>query len=115
MKNIIDDSLLSGTDKLIMIDNNSLRMSVILDKTTSPLRIKATTEVNIGLSYDFDNNANNYTQRLKSLILGLSNDEAKNILLNEERISNIRIKNTPFFIHTVSSNSDNIIIRIGQE
>lgn len=69
MKNIINDSLLSGTDKLIMIDNNSLRMSVILDQTTSPLRIKATTEVNIGLSYDFDNNTNNYTQRLKSLIL----------------------------------------------
>lgn len=115
MKNIINDSLLSGTDKLIMIDNNSLRMSVILDQTTSPLRIKATTEVNIGLSYDFDNNTNNYTQRLKSLILWLSNDEAKNILLNEERISNIKIKNTPFFIHTVSSNSDNIILRIGQE
>jgi hypothetical protein len=51
-----------------MIDENSLRMTVILDKINNPLTIKATTEVDIGLSYDFDNNANNYNQRLKALI-----------------------------------------------
>jgi len=69
LRNIINDGLLSGTDKLIMIDENSLRMTVILDKINNPLTIKATTEVDIGLSYDFDNNANNYNQRLKTLIL----------------------------------------------
>lgn len=114
LRNIINDGLLSGTDKLIMIDENSLRMTVILDKINNPLTIKATTEVDIGLSYDFDNNANNYNQRLKTLILWLSNDEAKNILLNEWKISNVTIKNTPFFIKKISSNLDNIIMRISQ-
>ncbi len=112
MRNVINDSLLSWTDKLIMIDENSLRMTVILDKINNPLTIKSTTEVDIGLSYDFDNNANNYNQRLKALILWLNNDEAKNILLNEWKISNINIKNTPFFIKRVSSNVDNIIMKI---
>lgn len=114
LRNIINDGLLSGTDKLIMIDENSLRMTVILDKINNPLTIKATTEVDIGLSYDFDNNANNYNQRLKTLILWLNNDEAKNILLNEGKISNVTIKNTPFFIKKISSNLDNIIMRIEQ-
>lgn len=112
LRNVINDSLLSGTDKLIMIDDNSLRMTVILDKINNPLTIKATTEVDIWLSYDFDNNSNNYNQRLKTLILWLDNDEAKNILLNEGKISNINIKNTPFFIKRVSSNLDNVIMKI---
>lgn len=114
LRNVIHQSLLSGTDKLLFIDENSLRMTVILERQNTPLTIKATTEVDIGLSYDFDNNANFYNQRLKTLILWLSNDEAKNILLNEGKISNIHIKNTPFFIKKVSSNLDNIIMRINQ-
>lgn len=114
LKNVINDSLLTGTDKLIMIDENSLKMTVILNKTQNPFSIKATTEVNIWLSYDFDNNSNNYNQRLKSMIIWLDNDEAKNILLNEGRIQNVTIKNTPFFIKKISSNSDNIILKISK-
>lgn len=115
LRNIIDESLLSWTDKLIFIDENSLRMTVILDKLNNPLRIKATTEVDMWISYDFDNNANFYNQKLKTLILWLSNDEAKNILINEEKISNVNIKNTPFFIKKVSWNLDNIIMKIIQK
>lgn len=115
LKNVINDSLLNWTDKLIFIDENSLRMTVILSKTENPLTIKATTEVDIWISYDFDNNANFYNQRLKTLILWLSNDEAKNILINEEKISDVSIKNTPFFIKNVSSNIDNIIMKITQK
>lgn len=112
MRNIITDGLLSGTDKLIFIDDTSVRMPIILSQSQGPLTIKATTEVDVGISYDFDNNANNYNQRLKALIVGLDNDEAKNILLNEERVKNVIIKNTPFFIKRVSSNADNIIMKI---
>jgi len=112
LKAVINDSLLNWTDKLIFIDENSLRMTVILSKTENPLTIKATTEIDIWISYDFDNNANFYNQRLKTLILWLSNDEAKNILINEEKISDVVIKNTPFFIKNVSSNLDNIIMKI---
>lgn len=114
LRNIINQSLLSWTDKLLFIDENSLRMTVVLERKNTPLTVKATTEVDIGLSYDFDNNANFYNQRLKTLILWLSNDEAKNILLNEGKISNVHIKNTPFFIKKISSNLDNIIMRINQ-
>lgn len=115
LTNIINESLLSWTDKLIFIDENSLRMTVILDKLNNPLRIKATTEVDMWISYDFDNNSNFYNQKLKTLILWLSNDEAKNILINEEKISNVNLKNTPFFIKKVSSNLDNIIMKIIQK
>lgn len=115
MRNVINDSLLNWTDKLIFIDENSLRMTVVLDKQENPLKIKATTEVDMWISYDFDNNANFYNQRLKTLVLWLSNDEAKNILINEEKISNVNIENTPFFIKKVSSNLDNIIMKIRQQ
>ncbi len=115
LKTVINDSLLNWTDKLIFIDENSLRMTVVLSKTDNPLKIKATTEVDMWISYDFDNNANFYNQRLKSLILGLSNDEAKNILINEDKISDVNIENTPFFIKNVSSNLDNIIMKIREK
>ncbi|MDD5769971.1 MAG: hypothetical protein PHE25_03310 [Candidatus Gracilibacteria bacterium] len=112
LKNVINDSLLQGTDKLMFIDENSLRMTVVLEKKENPLKIKATTEIDMGISYDFGNNSNYYNQKLKTLILGLSNDEATNILINEDKISSVVIHNTPFFINTVSSNLDNIIMKV---
>lgn len=112
LRSIINESLLDGTDKLMFIDENSLRMTVVLDKKENPLRVKATTEIDMWISYDFSNNANYYNQKLKTLILWLSNDEAINILINEEKISNVLIHNTPFFIKKVSSNLDNIIMKI---
>lgn len=112
LKNVVNDSLLSWTDKLMFIDDNSIRMSMVLDRLENPLRIKATTEVDVWISFDFDNNANYYNQRLKSMILGLPNDEAINILLNDTKINTATIKNTPFFINKVSGNLDNIIFKI---
>jgi hypothetical protein len=87
-------------------------MTVVLDKKENPLRLKATTEIDIWVSYDFSNNSNYYNQKLKTLILWLPNDEAVNILINEEKISNVKIHNTPFFINKVSSNLDNIIMKV---
>lgn len=112
LRNIINESLLEWTDKLMFIDENSLRMTVVLDKKENPLRVKATTEIDMWISYDFSNNGNYYNQKLKTLVLWLSNDEAMNILINEEKISNVIIKNTPFFIKKISSNLDNIIMKI---
>jgi len=112
LRNVINDSLLAWTDKLMFIDENSLRMTVVLDKKENPLRLKATTEIDIWVSYDFSNNSNYYNQKLKTLILWLPNDEAVNILINEEKISNVKIHNTPFFINKVSSNLDNIIMKV---
>lgn len=116
LRNSINDSLLSGTDKLMFVDENSLRISLVLEKLkNTPLVFKATTEVDVWISFDFDNNSNYYNQRLKTLILWLDNTQATNILLNDENISNVSIKNTPFFIKKVSSNIDNIIMKIKEQ
>ena len=112
LKNVVQESLLTWTDKLMFIDAKSLRMSVVLDRKENPLKIKATTEVDVWISFDFDNNENYYNQRLKSMILWLDNKEAMNILLNDTKINTTTIKNTPFFISKVSWNLDNIIFKI---
>jgi len=96
------------------IDEKSLRMTTIVERTNEPLRVKATTEVDTRMSFDFNDNSNFYNQRLKAMILGLSNTEAENILINDTKINSARVHNTPFFIKTVSSNIDNIILRIKQ-
>lgn len=69
LRNVINDSLLNGTDKLMYIDENSLRITVILQKSENPMKFKATTEVDVGISFDFDNNSNFYNQKLKTMIL----------------------------------------------
>jgi len=112
LKKVIDESLITWTDKLMFIDDKSLKTTVVLSKEENPLRVKTTVEINMWLSYDFDNNMNNYNKRIKSIISWLTNDEAKNILLNEDRISNVNIRNTPFFIKKVSWNPNNIVLKI---
>lgn len=112
LKNVVQESLLTWTDKLMFIDDKSLRMSVVLDRKENPLKIKATTEVDVWISFDFNNNENYYNQRLKSMILWLDNKEAMNILLNDTKINTVTVKNTPFFINKVSWNLDNIIFKI---
>lgn len=115
LRNTINESLLAWTDKLIYVDENSLRLTVILERTEAPMKVKATTEVDVWISFDFWNNSNTYNQKLKTLILWLDNNEAKNILLNDAKVKNITIKNTPFFIKKVSSNIDNVIMRVVDE
>jgi len=115
LTSVINEKLLPWTDKLIFIDDKTLRTSLVLEKIrNNPLELKATTEINYGISFDFDNNSNYSNQRLKTLILWLDNNKAINILINDPNISNVKIKNTPFFINKVSSNIDNIILKIVQ-
>ncbi len=109
---LINQNLLKWTDKLMFIDEKSIRITNIVDKTETPLTVKATTEIDLWVSFDFDNNSNFYNQKLKQMILGLSNTEAKSMLINEQNIANVYIKNTPFFIRNVSNSLDNIILRI---
>lgn len=109
---LINNSLLKWTDKLMFIDDNSLRVIEVVDKKEWPLTVKSTLEIDAWITFDFDNNSNFYNQKLKQTILWLSNKEAKNILLNEKNIANVFIKNTPFFTNYVSGNIDNIILKI---
>ena len=96
----------------MFINDKSIRITNIVDKKENPLTVKATTEIDLWVSFDFDNNSNFYNQKLKQMILGLSNTEAKSVLINEQNIANVYIKNTPFFIRNVSNSLDNIILRI---
>ncbi len=114
LRNVVNQSLLIGTDRLMGIDEKSLRMTTVLERANNPLRIKATTEVDTRISFDFNDNSNFYNQRLKAMVLGLPNTEAENILLNDPKVNTVKISNTPFFIKQVSSNVDNIILRIKQ-
>ena len=112
MRNVISKTILQWTEKLMFIDENSLRMVEVLERKNSPLYIKATTQINAWIAFDFDNNLNNYNQRLKLSISGLDKNEAENILLNDEKVSNVKITNTPFFINKVTWSIDNIVMSI---
>jgi len=70
--------------------------------------MKATTEIDSTISYDFENSSNNLTKKLKNLIVGTTQEEAKSILLNSQNISQVSIKFSPFWLSKVSSNPDNI-------
>jgi hypothetical protein len=46
------------------------------------------------------------------IIAWLPKDEAEKILLNNERVSNVKIEIKPFFINNISKINDNIIFKI---
>ena len=112
MKNMVTDMLLEGTEKFMYIDEKSLRFASIISREENPLKIKATNEIQVGIAFDFDNNSNYYVQKVKSSILWVNKGEAKNLLLNDQKISNVVIKTSPFFLTHVSNIPENIILKI---
>jgi len=69
-------------------------------------------EVESFIVHNFLNNNDNYVQKLKGMILGLSKEEATKVLLNDPKISNVKIEITPFFIDKISNVPDNIIFKV---
>lgn len=115
LNNIIKTTLLEWTEKLMFIDDKSLRFSTIISREEDPtLEIKATSEIEVWIAYDFDNSDNSYIQKLKSIISWIDKEEAINILLNETTISNVEITNSPFFLKNVTKRIDNIIFTINK-
>jgi len=115
LKKLIKSNLLEWTEKLMFINDKSIRFSSIISREDEPvLTIKATTEIEVWIAYDFDNSANAYIQKLKSIISWLEINEATNILLNETKISNVQITNSPFFLKNVTKKIDNIIFKINK-
>ena len=112
LRNVIRDSILEGTERIIFIDNKSLRVSHVLTKIDDPLEIKATAEIEVLVSHDFLNNNNSYVEKLKSTIKGLEKKEAITLLLNDTKISSVDIKIRPFFIKKISNINDNIIFKV---
>ncbi len=112
LKNIIRDSIIEWSEKILSINNKSLRVSNIIYKKNKPFEVKATTEVEFLILHDFSNNTDEYTKKLKNHIRWIKKEEAKNILINEEKISNANIKIRPFFINNISNITDNIIFKV---
>jgi len=108
MKLEIDSSIIPDKEKILYINDKSVRFSEILVKNNNPFWLKATVEIEVFLSHNFENDLDNYAARLKKLIAWVNKKEAEKILINEEQISNASIDIKPFFINNVSNMEDNI-------
>ncbi|MDD4151353.1 MAG: hypothetical protein PHR68_01950, partial [Candidatus Gracilibacteria bacterium] len=112
LKDLIKNSLLDGTEKFIFLNEKSLRISDVISRNDDNSYIKTTSEIEYGISYDFENNSNYYVKKIKNTIMGLANSEATNILTNDTKIANVSIKNSPFFLSKVTNRPENIILKI---
>lgn len=108
LKSILNENILLWTEKLIWVNEDSLRISNILSQTTDPFYMKATTELDSTVSYNFEDSTNNLTRKLKNLLINTSSSEATSILLNDKHIANVKIEFSPFWLTRVSNNPDNI-------
>lgn len=109
LKTILNESLLFGTEKLIGVNDESLRITNTVSKTTTPqFSLKGTTELDATISYNFEDASNNLTRKLKNLIVGTSPKEATSLLLNDNNIASVKITFSPFWLTRVSNNPDNI-------
>lgn len=112
LKTIITDTILEWSEQLLSISNDSLRASTIVYKQDNPFEVKATMEIESFIVHNFLNENDAYVKRLKSIIMGLTEEEAQKILLNDPKISNVEISITPFFVNTISNLQNNIIFEI---
>ena len=112
LKNVIRDSILDGTERVVYIDNNSLRISNVIYKIDAPLEIKATAEIETLISHDFLGEDNNYVDRLKNTIRWIDKRESIKLLLNDPKISNVDIKIRPFFMNNISNINENIVLKV---
>lgn len=109
LKSVLNDSILTGTEKLLGTNEDSVRISTVLSRQDTPyFSLKGTTELDGTISYDFENPSNNLTKKLKNLILGTKPEEARSILLNNTNIASVRIQLSPFWLSHVSGRPDNI-------
>jgi hypothetical protein len=56
--------------------------------------------------------SNAYVNRLKNVVAWLQEEEAEKILLNNDKISNVKIEIRPFFMDKVSALEDNIVLKV---
>ncbi len=100
-------------EKLLSIDNNSLRMTNIVYETNYPkLEVKLTLEIDALIYKNFLNENSAYVQRLKNWIYWIPKKDAEKILLNDKNIRSVDIDIQPFFMNDISNVENNVIFEI---
>lgn len=112
LKTTIRDLLLEDIEKINFINNDSLRLSNIIYQNDKPFEAKITTEIEVFYSLNFLSSTNNYLNKLKDMIAWINKNDAIKILLNNPKISNVKIESRPFFIQNISNINKNIIFEI---
>lgn len=112
MENLISRTILWETQKLSFISDKSIRVSNVINYEENPLKIRATTDIEIWLIYNFENPENTQVKKIKNLIRWSEIKEAKKTLELDRKINIVEIKNSPFFLNNVANSEENIIIKI---
>lgn len=100
-------------EKLLSIDNNSLRITNMIYENNSPkLEVKLTLEIDALVYKNFLNESSAYVMRLKNLIYWLDKNDAEKILLNDKNIRSAYIDIQPFFMNKISNIENNVIFEI---
>lgn len=109
LRALMNERLLYGTERLHEILPESLKITTLLNRVDSPkFVLRGTTELSATISYNFEDDANAQTKRLKNLIAGQSLEQALSVLQSDKSIANAKIRLSPFWLASVSSNIDNI-------
>lgn len=111
-KTTIMESILNDIENINYINKDSLRLSNIIYQNNSPFETKITAELEVFYTINFFSNTNNYLEKLKDKIIWLKIQEAKNFLLNNQKISNVKIEVRPFFMKNISNIKKNIIFKV---
>jgi hypothetical protein len=85
-----------------------MRIAMVINRKEQPFKIKASAEIQASFTHNFLSKKNNYVEKLKFTIAGMNKEEAKKILLNNSKISNVDIESRPFFMTKISSIPNNI-------
>lgn len=112
LKTIVNEKTIDGIEQIKSINEDSLRLVELIYADTSKQKAKATFEIESLNYYDIWNTNNSYIEILKSKIQGMNAKEAEKVLLNDPRISKVKISNRPFFLQNVSNIRSNIIIEV---
>ena len=112
LQKTINESMLWSVEKLLFIDIDSFRIANIMNIEEEPLSIKATTQVEVHISHNFLYEESNFLEKIKYTITWYKKEDALNLLLNNQKISNVKIETRPFFMKNISKLPKNIIFKI---
>lgn len=112
MEDLIERNILWETQKLSFVNDKSIRVSNVINYEKDPLNIRATTDIEIWLIYNFENNENTEVKKMKNFIRWTEKQKAKEILQADSKINFVEIENSPFFMSNIANSEENIIIKI---